>query len=612
MPPTGVLNSPSRCPAIRPGFLADNRALLQVLSHSENTSRSPISIVSSARSGGIVTTFSDIKFRYSEQVLLPSSCDLTALSLRIAEGLFVPFFQRALGDQLPQHTIVTESGCFELLCLPVLLFPDCFYDATSCDVSPSRVVNAAQQSTGNNNNSGINTLNTSCDLTSSYLVDVFELHRLRLKVSLLLLRNINEVLRDAKVWRLKTGRQKAANDLSIEIGVANSVIALFYEVKMLLLCCILSTEMTYTEPRAPEGEQRKTAQSYFDDFFSSEDLYRLFEERSRPHVDGVLQWFDNMLCKLTNIVPEAETRLYELLNELNSEVLQDGKVVTGIPQQLIHRAHDNSSANVLQIPLVQVELPSLEIQPGELSLLLSSSMDELLLDTSLPSKLTLLFRRCASTKLTAAQLREAELELAANPWRTVDALVAESLCRQVSNPQFLRLVIERNCSLVAKLVQWLQGSCAFEGKDKDGSIASRVDGDDSKDLSIVKGENGVSDEIHQRLCVGESIANEIVKFITTDLPFSITVAQFVRELVNGDLLTEEQLRVWMGHSLSDLKGKQSTTIGCFASLVVFLLLQRRWELPVELREAALKLCSQHRQQQDCAQLADLLRRNLSS
>ncbi|CBH15595.1 hypothetical protein, conserved [Trypanosoma brucei gambiense DAL972] len=596
---TGIPNTPPRASQPRYNWLADNRALTQVLTHSDNMGRLPVDIVRDAVCGGVVCAFTDEKNRYDDQVFLPSSCDLTALAFLISEGFFAPFLHRTVGDWFQQYTILTESGFFEPLSIPVLLFPDCFYDASFIDTSLPRVLSPTPSTNGS-----ISSMPS--DSISSTAADVLHLHNLRLQVGVLLLKSVNEVLRDAEVWKLKANRQKRGQTPPSDVVVANAVIALFYEVKMLLLCCIISTEQAYPKDGTHKETPFKSARSYFESIFSTKELRRIFEERSRPGAEEVMRWFDSTLGALTSTVSGLFSSLQERLQELLNDVSVDGRRVTGTPVQILHRPHDSTSTNVLQLPFVQSKLPHLPLQTGELATLLSPNPGEMLLCDSVPSPLSLLLRRCATVKMSALELRDGVEQLAMNPWWALHYATSQTVQRQLSDTQFIRSAVGKNSCFLIEIVRWLRDVPSDEAKDvakEKGSAYSNSEGTKQQNGRT----NGESNR-EQRLLLGLSTSNEIIDHVVHDLPFGTAVAQLIRELVGSNLFTEEQLHRWIGRSLKDVESKPPATIGCFAALLVFVLLHSRWELPADIREMTVQLCSQNKQQQDCVQLINILQR----
>nr|CCC93710.1 conserved hypothetical protein [Trypanosoma congolense IL3000] len=594
MLPTGMTCSPPRVSPARSNLVGENRALMHVLTRSSNTCLCPADIVRNAISGGVVGAFTDDKNRYHDQVFLPSSCDVAMIACLITEGFFAPFLHRTLGDQFRRCTIVTESCCFEPLFIPVLLFPDCFYDSELADPPVSRPLFVAPCS----ENTSITS--NSCESSSLTITDVFELHRLRQQVGVLLFKSINEIIRDAEVCKLKANKT-----CTTELGMASSIIALFYEVKMLLLCCIVSTERAYPEGGTLPVDAARTARSWFEEIFSVKELQRIFSERSRGGVDGVQEWFDSMLNSVTAATPARSVNPQELLQRLHLEVVEEGQKVAGTPLQLLHRPHDSSSTNIYQLNFVHCPLPHLPIQTGELTFFSAKDSVEPLLCDSVPSELSLLLRRCTTVKMTPTELREGEAQLAANPWWMQRARVKESIHRDVSNLQFLRSVLEKNCSFLTKLVQWLQefpppGLGDASLCDNKASLVKRTNGKCSANRT------GDTENVKKQTEWDLITFSQVINRVVQELPFATSVAQFVRELVSCDLLSEEQFCEWMAHSIEDLKTKPPATVGCFAALVTFVLLHRNWKLPGNLLKVAVDLCSQNLQQQDCVRLLGFL------
>ncbi|RNF08894.1 hypothetical protein TraAM80_02439 [Trypanosoma rangeli] len=554
--------------------LGDNRALLHVLSLSENTSRSPDDILASAIAGGVVRVFADEKKRYIDAVLLPSSLDLTTLATFITDGFFTPFLRSALGDHLPRYTILTESGCFELLSLPVLLFPDCFSSPPSPEVILSR----------NSSSEGISMVSASA--LQAEVVDVVQLHQHRSQVGLLLLKSVNDVLRDAEVWKLRVSREKTPTGNS-ELPAINAVMALFYEAKMLLLCCIVSTQKAYAVGVKPCAKGHNFAQNYFSELFTLDELRGIFDHRGRPSAEDVEKWYDARMHALIGEAFMKEGELQEYVNGLQQSLAEDERRITGAPISLMHRPHDAASTTLIHLPCVHCELPRLTLQPGEMTLLLFDSAGVSLLFDAEPSKLCLLLRRCASVKLTASQLRSADVQLASFPWSQLCDAVVKSVEYHLSNDKFLSLLLEKNSSILLILVQWLT------------KVPTVVD-----DATVV----GLN-EARRHEALGASMADHIIEHVIFSSSFGAASAQFIRGAVGCAALSEALFYAWVDRSLTELENKPPALIGLFALVVVFFLAQRGWDLPEATREPAIRLCAQHKQQPDCLTLLNHLRRH---
>ncbi|KEG14994.1 hypothetical protein DQ04_00231200 [Trypanosoma grayi] len=588
--------------------LADNRALLQVLTHAENTSRSPGEIIKSAIAGGVVAIVMDEDNRYAESVLMPSSSDLTTLVVLITEGFFAPVLRHAAGDQLPGYTVVSESGCFEPLSLPVLLFPDCFLSPPSGGLTPHAGRSPSPQVVNTSDtNMSLDSFPTHLGYTGSTVTaSVLQLHKLRSHVAFLLLKNVNEVLHDAEVLKLKVSRQKTQGTAS-EVVAANAVIALFYEVKMLLICCLVSANRAYVVT-GHHTEVRNSAQIYFDELIGSEELHRMFEQRVRPTADDVAKWYDTMLDSLLSVASAANSGLQELVDELQAEVAEEHRWVGGLPLQLLHRPHDAASTTALQLHFAHVELPRMEVQPGEAALFYDSLLDHHLLFDSETSKICLLLRRSATAKLTLTQLRDAEEMLSRSPWHDLRSAVRESVCRYLSNDGFFSSMLEKNGSFVARLVHWLRESSQQQQQVEDEAKKMRVEKTEESPAITGAGVEG-ADATQETGMDGASLANDIIERAVRVPKFSAAIVQFIREMINYGALRETQLHTWVACSLPELENKPSATIGLFALLMTFSLAQQGWDLPEEIREASIKLCTQHRQQPDCLTLLNLLRRH---
>ncbi|ESS70012.1 hypothetical protein TCDM_01109 [Trypanosoma cruzi Dm28c] len=567
--------------------LADNRALLQVLSLSENTELTPTDILSCAIVGGVVGIFTDEKKRYVDSVLLPSSRDLTTLATFIAEGFFAPFLRSALGDHLPRYTIIAESGCFEALSLPVILFPDCFL------LLPSPYVASPNNTTPPVFPFGGGTVNVSLDSFSmasvssvpTEVADVLQLHQHRSHVALLLLKNVNEILRDAEVWKLKVSKEKMTAGTS-EMAAINAVMALFYEVKMLLLCCLVSSKKAYTVEKDFFTGSHNSAQKYFSELFSPDELCRIFDHKRRSSAEHVEKWYDAMMTTLIDGVSAQDSELQAYIHELQRSLAEDERRITGAPMYLLHRPHDAASTTLIHLACVHSELPSLELQPGEMFLLLDPLGESLLFDAE-PSKLCTLLRRCALVKLTVTQLRDVERILASSPWCELCDTVVESVQYHLNNDAFLSVVLEKNSSFLVKLVRWLRGIPAAE---EDGTMVR-------------------STETRQQEVLGVSMANHIIEYVIHFSSFGAAIAQFIREVVSCTEISEPQLHTWVDRSIIELENKPSAAVGLFALVVAFSLAQRGWDLPEATRESAIRLCTQHKQQPNCVTLLNLLRRH---
>nr|P17958.1 RecName: Full=Uncharacterized 25.6 kDa protein in aldolase locus; AltName: Full=ORFV [Trypanosoma brucei brucei]CAA36817.1 unnamed protein product [Trypanosoma brucei] len=230
----------------------------------------------------------------------------------------------------------------------------------------------------------------------------------------------------------------------------------------------------------------------------------------------------------------------------------------------------------------------------------------MLLCDSVPSPLSLLLRRCATVKMS-----ENGTSRRGGATRN-ESVVGSSLCSfanrpaPVSDTQFIRSAVGKNSCFLIEIVRWLRDVPSDEAKDvakEKGSAYSNSEGTKQQNGRT----NGESNR-EQRLLLGLSTSNEIIDHVVHDLPFGTAVAQLIRELVGSNLFTEEQLHRWIGRSLKDVESKPPATIGCFAALLVFVLLHSRWELPADIREMTVQLCSQNKQQQDCVQLINILQR----
>ncbi|RNF17912.1 uncharacterized protein Tco025E_04657 [Trypanosoma conorhini] len=471
---------------MRVNSVADNRALLQVLSLSESAPRTPADILASAIAGGLVRVFADEKKRYIDAALLPSSLDLTTLATFIAEGFFAPFLSSALGDHLSRYTVLTESGCFEPLSLPVILFPDCFSPPPPW---PDVVL------ASNSSSDGLS--GASASAFPAEVADVLQLHQHRSQVGLLLLKSVNGVLRDAEVWKLKITREKSATRNS-ELAAINAVVALFYEVKMLLLCCIVSSQRAYAVEAEPRAKDPNYAQYCFAELLPREELCRIFDHRSRPSAEDVAKWYDARMQTLIGEVPVKESEMQKYINELQRALMEDARRIAGAPTSLLHRPHDAASTTLIHLPCVHSELPSLSIQPGEMTLLLFDPTPESLLFDAEPSKLCLLLRRCACMRLTVPQLRDAEMLLASTPWSQLRDVVVESVQYHLSNDEFVSLVLEKNSSFLVMLVQWLR------------EIPTAVD-----DNATAAGLS----EARQQAALGASMADHIIEYVMYSSPF---------------------------------------------------------------------------------------------
>ncbi|ORC93085.1 uncharacterized protein TM35_000024110 [Trypanosoma theileri] len=582
--------------------LLENRALLQVLTHAENTSRTPIDILKGAVAGGVVVSFIDEKNRYPDTVLMPSSSDLATLAILITEGLFVPSLHRVVGDQLSRYTVVGESGCFESLAIPVLLFPDCFAVPSACESTPQSTPSRPLLSPGTVTATGVT--NTSLDSHSSQTgvsaasVDIYQLHKLRSNVGILLLKSVNEVLQDAEVWKLKASRTKntTGKDTSTEVAAMNAVIALFYEIKILLLCCILSSDRAYKEENNDENDFT-LASSCFSELFPPDELFRIFEHESRPSADDVVKWYDVMLKNITNSAQTlTNAKLQNLVMELQQETVADGVRVNGLPIQLLHRPHDTTSSTFFQISLPHIELPHLETQPGEMVYLFGDPGEQPLLFDTNPSKIFFLLRRSATTKLTSMQIRDVDKMFASAPWQNLRDVLVQTMAYYLSDDQFICSVLEKNSSLMVKLIQWLHKDVSEADKEENNKNETSEEREEK--------EKNLDERKKMGLLMTANIMNAAVHIA----PFSAGVAQFMREMLDCGLLTADHLNPWVKHSVADLEGKSSATVGLFAIIVTFALIHRGWELEENAREETIKLCTQHRQQQNCLTLLNLLRR----
>ncbi|KAH9581936.1 Protein of unknown function DUF5393 [Trypanosoma melophagium] len=583
---------------MRANGLLENRALLQVLTHAENTCRSPIDILKGAIAGGVVVSFSDEKKRYADTVLLPSSSDLSTLAILITEGFFVPSLHRVVRDQLSEYTVVGESGCFEPLAIPVLLFPDCFAVPSACEITPQSTPSRSLQSTG------VGFMNTSTDSHSpqsggsAISADICQLHKLRSNVAILLLKSVNEVLQDAEVWKLKASRAKNTTGKTAagEVAAANAVIALFYEVKILLLCCILSSNKAYREDNI-DATNYILASSCFNKLLPLEEVCKIFEHESRPSADDVVKWYDVML---KNITGGAETlmnsELQDIVMKLQQETIADGIRVSVSPLQLLHRPRDTTSTTFLQVSFPHIELPRLETQPGEMPFLFSDPHKQPLLFDANPSRFFFFLRRSATMKLTPVQMREVDKILETDSWQSLRDVLLQTLCYYLSDDQFVCSVLEKNSSFLVKLIQRLQKKTELvDIEEYNNNKTSEESQEDEKSVS-------------ERKRLGELMTSNIIKCAIHVAPFSAGIAQFMREMLDCGILTTAHLNAWVEHSVTDLENKSSATVGLFALIVTFALVHRGWKLDENVREEAIKFFTPHRQQQNCLTLLNLLRR----
>eukprot|EP00796_Vickermania_ingenoplastis_P005023 gene5023-3618_t len=571
------------------------RALVHIFSYASQHGKDATDIIQDGIRGGVIQAFrrdtnsavsancsgndngaaSDLK----DIQWMPSSSFISAVATAVAQGFFCPSLPFTAEGGASSFNFRSEAFPRDAFTVIVLLFSDCFTDSQHiiCNhqVEESQPDETSQRSSSPliksdtpHRHDSNETRPTASYSPGSVLAcstiqrlhisesDWKALQEVREEVAVSFLSSLHRSMYQIQMHHIEkrsaeataAGNANKKNETPTERrphsdpgnAVLDTLTSELERLKALLLLCICCASVGSEVTAA--GNQLEKAPFTTDGLFmtiSKGQFHTAFDHQKRCERQVEQDaWFDALVKDITKAYEAAHRgdkgpppTLDALLQRIWSRSREAAQKLCASPQLVLHRPHDGHPGSSIELNRVcpMPALPHMPIQTGETIFMLSQSA--LALDCA-ATPLSTFLQRCAARKLSPADARAECAFLQERSWKDLSIKEHAIFHGFVSNPDNASKILDKNPEILAQIVLW--------------TIATRDDTTKKFDF-----------------------ADSVIHQILFEVPFSVSVGKFARELVQQGYLHEDIVLQWLEHCCQVSETSPSQFSRSFFALVDF-------------------------------------------